>query len=84
MSKSIRVLYDTKILFKLKGKINRTTVNLTILYETKGWTIKNKQKKISIVEMKKLHLMCGKTRLKIIILWKEIEYYGSIYSGLHK
>lgn len=54
---------DTKVLLKLKRKFYRTTVRSAMLYETKCWAVKNKhENKISVTEIRMMHLMCDKAR----------------------
>ena len=48
----------------LKGKFYRTAVRPSLLYGTECWTSKKQHtQKISIVEMRMLRWMCGKTRM---------------------
>ena len=48
----------------LKEKFYRTAVRPSLLYGTKCWAIKKQHtQKISVVEMRILKWMCGKTRM---------------------
>ena len=57
------VLCDRRIPLKLKGKFYRTAVRPVMLYGTKCWVVKREHiHKMSMIEMKMLRQMCGKTK----------------------
>lgn len=61
--RALFVLCDTKVPLRLKGKFYRTSVKPMMLFGTECWAVKNQhENKLSIVEMRMLRWMCGKTR----------------------
>ncbi|WAH45030.1 hypothetical protein NZD89_29235 (plasmid) [Alicyclobacillus fastidiosus] len=58
-----RVLCDSKIPLKLKGKFYRTAIRPALLYDSKCWAVKYQhEQKTSVAEMRMLRWMCGHIR----------------------
>ena len=56
-------VWDKKVPLKLKGKFYRTAVRPTLLYGTECWAVKSQHEvQVSVVEMRMLRWMSGKTR----------------------
>jgi hypothetical protein len=77
-------MYIVHVPLKLKGEFYHTAVRLAILYGTYCWAVKNQQEnKISVVDIRMLCWMCGKTRLHRIrndnTRVRERESRGSFY-----
>jgi hypothetical protein len=57
------VLCDKRVPLKLKGKFYRTTIRPAMLYGTECWAVKSQhENQVSVVEMRMLRWMSGKTR----------------------
>ena len=79
--KASGVLCDKKVPLKLKGKFYWTVVRPAILYGTVCWTVKSQhENQVSVVEMRMLHWMSGKTRHDRIRNDTIRESGGSTYS----
>ena len=64
MEEASRVLCDKKIPFRLKGRVYRMVVRLTLLYGTECWPLKkNWVQRLMVAEMRMIRWMCGYTRL---------------------
>ena len=56
-------LCDKKMNARLKGKVYKTAVRPAMIYGSETWGIKKAQeKKMTVVEMRMLHWMCGVTK----------------------
>jgi hypothetical protein len=57
------ILYDKKVLNKLKGKFDNTSISLAMMYGAECWVTKGKHiQKMSVAEIRMLCWICGHTR----------------------
>ena len=62
--KAFGVLCDTKIPFRLKGRVYRMVIRPILLYGAERWSIKKIQvQRLMVAEMRMIRWMCGYTRL---------------------
>jgi hypothetical protein len=57
------ILYEKKVLNKLKDKFYMTTIRSAMMYDAKCWATKGQHiQKMSVAEIRMLHWLCGHTR----------------------